>query len=107
MFDIAMFLVLPGVITVGLGAGLSWLVVRWLPLKATAKAVIYSLLFIVLFTPLFFPVAAAGTVVIPALGFGFFIFWWTPWNFALIPASVLFAVLSARRMFLLRQSEHA
>jgi hypothetical protein len=64
-----------------------------------AKAILYCVLFIVFFTPVFVPITAAGPIVIPALGIGFYEFWWTPWNFVLIPMSLAFAVLSANRMF--------
>lgn len=95
-------IIVPIVLTVALGLAISWAAARWLPVKPRTKAIVFAALFIVLFTPVLVPAGTIAGIFLPAMGIGLAVFWWHPWNYVSLVASIALAVGMAWRFFLRR-----
>ena len=92
MLEIFAIWAVVAILCIGVGAVVSWLIVRRLPVKRTTKLAIFCAVFVAVFSPIFLPITGAGVFLFPALGIGILDAFWTPWNFATLPTSAVVAM---------------
>ena len=101
----ALYMVVPPIIEAGLGALISYAIVRFIPVQLERKRLLYCLIAISLFTPVMIPITGAGVFIFPALLVGFLALPTNPaWNVAFLVVNVLFAIWVSRRVFVQPQS---
>jgi hypothetical protein len=101
MIDAVLYLFIIPVGAFTLGTFVSYLAIRWLPIRVERKRILYCVVVVLLFTPVVIPITAAGAIILPALLLGFTAF---PFNLllnaAFLLASIVVAIWLSCRAFL-------